>query len=80
MITCRELIEFLDRYVANELTPEQRRSFDWHLRLCRDCRNYLTSYTQTIKLGKLAYAGGDDPAPNDVPEDLIAAILAARKD
>jgi hypothetical protein len=80
MMTCRELIEFLDRYVANELTPEQRRSFDWHLRLCRDCRDYLDSYSQTIKLGKLAFAGGDDPVPGDVPQELITAILRARKD
>jgi anti-sigma factor RsiW len=80
MITCRELIEFLDRYVGNELTPEQRRSFDRHLLLCRDCRNYLDSYSQTVKLGRLAFASQDDPVPGDVPDDLIKAIVSARKD
>jgi hypothetical protein len=79
MITCRELIEFLDRYVADELTPEQRRAFDWHLRLCHDCRNYLDSYAHTVKLGKLAYSAEKEPAPKNVPDELVKAILAARK-
>lgn len=79
MITCRELIEFLDRYVGNELNPQQRRSFDFHLRLCKDCRNYLASYTQTIKLGQLAFSDGEDTPPADIPDQLVKAILASRE-
>jgi anti-sigma factor RsiW len=79
-MTCRELTDFLDRYLFDELTAEQREAFDRHLAVCRHCRNYLASYQATIRLGKaaLADASPDEKVPADVPQELVRAILAAR--
>lgn len=49
--------------------------FERHLAVCASCINYLKTYEQTVILAK---ASGDDPVPEDVPESLIQAILAAR--
>jgi len=71
-ITCRELIEFLDAYVANELAAERRHEFDRHLSVCPSCVAYLHSYRETIRLTRAA-----DDVVVDAPSAVIAAILAA---
>jgi anti-sigma factor RsiW len=80
-MTCRELIDFLDDYLAGDLPADQRTAFDRHLSLCVDCRNYLASYKDTIRLGKSAFAADAPPmdrdVPADVPDGLLKAILAA---
>ena len=75
-ITCRELIDFIASYRDNELTPDQRVEFERHLSVCPSCVAYLETYEQTITMVKTS---SDDPAPADVPESLVQAILAARK-
>lgn len=77
-MTCREFVEFMYSYVSGELSPAERGEFDRHLQVCTSCVNYLDSYRKTIELGKAAFADEDGPLPEDVPEDLIRAILAAR--
>ncbi|WP_299622425.1 anti-sigma factor [Pelagibius sp.] len=78
MITCREFEDFLLDYMEGSLPTRQRRIFEVHLAICRECREYLAAYRETIELGRQAF---EDPAanpPEDVPEDLITAVLAAR--
>jgi anti-sigma factor RsiW len=79
MLTCRELIDFLWRYVEDDLTPAERKTFDRHLAMCRSCRAYLDSYRKTIELGRVAFSDLDAEVPDDVPEELIQGILAARR-
>jgi anti-sigma factor RsiW len=79
-MTCREFIDFLDDYVDGALPAAQRLFFDEHLAGCLDCQTYLESYKRTVRLGKLALADGDGPVPADVPESLVRAILAARRE
>jgi anti-sigma factor RsiW len=79
MVTCRELVDFLWRYVEEDLTPAERKTFDRHLAMCRSCRAYLDSYRKTIALGRTAYSNLDAEAPKDVPEEIIQGILAARR-
>ena len=71
-IVCREVIAFLDDYVADALAAEHRREFDRHLVICVSCVAYLASYRETIRLAKAAHP----PEIEDVPPDVIAAILA----
>ncbi len=78
MITCREFEDFVLRYLDDDLTARQRSMFDWHLRLCRECRDYLAAYKRTVELGRAVEFPADGPLPDDVPEDLIRAILASR--
>lgn len=76
MITCRDLISFLDRYLDDELGAEERRVFSDHLRDCPCCVNYLEKYRTTIRLGRCCCPS--EALPSDVPETLVAAILRAR--
>ena len=75
MITCRQLIDFIGSYRDNELTPDERVEFERHLRVCPSCVAYLETYEKTILLTR---AAADEPVPDDVPESLVQAILAAR--
>lgn len=78
LLTCKQLIDFLDGYVDGGLSPDERAEFDRHLALCPPCVAYLEGYRETVRLGRSAFAPGDDAAPADVPDSLVAAILAAR--
>lgn len=75
MLTCREILDFLMDYVNGELLLAQRLKFDLHLSLCPPCRAYLASYRQTVELEKGLQKSDIPP----VPEDLVKAILEARK-
>ncbi len=77
MITCREFEDFVIDYLDGQLSERHRRVFEMHIRLCRECREYLTAYQQSIEAGRAVFSASDDPVPDDVPEDLINAILKA---
>ena len=78
MISCREFEDFVLAYLEGELSLTQRRIFEMHLRLCRECREYLEAYTRTLNATRnMSLAEKETLA--EVPEDLIAAILDARK-
>ncbi len=79
MITCKEFEEFVLGYLDGELTDRQRSLFERHMRICRECREYLAAYQRAIEIGRAVLPSSDDPVPDDVPEDLIKAILDARK-
>ncbi len=74
-ITCQELIDFIDSYRDNELTAGQRSEFERHLAVCPSCVAYLKTYEQTISIAR---AAANEQLPDDVPESLLRAILAAR--
>ena len=78
-MTCREFSDFIMDYQSGELSSELRARFDQHLGLCDNCRNYLTSYEETVKLGKAAFDDEHAELPADVPDELVRAILAARR-
>lgn len=77
MITCRELAEFLDRYVEGELDSQEQRIFHEHLSGCPDCVNYVESYERTHALSRATLADNDAPA-TVAPGELVRAILKAR--
>ncbi len=79
MITCREFEEFVLSYLDGELPARQARIFEWHLRICRECREYLAAYNRTIELGQAVLGPPHEAVPEDVPEDLVRAILDARE-
>lgn len=78
-MTCREFAEFLGDYFSGELRPDVKAAFERHMSRCENCGRYLAGYKETIALGKAAFADVDDAPPAEVPSDLVAAILAARK-
>ena len=77
-MTCREFADFILDYLSGELSTELRAAFESHLSVCVNCRRYLASYQETVKLGKRAFEDDDATVPSEVPEELVKAILAAR--
>lgn len=75
---CRECDEFLVDYVAGDLAPDVVATFELHLSRCRNCKVYLDQYLATIKAGKTACEAVKQ-AGASMPEELVQAILAARK-
>jgi anti-sigma factor RsiW len=78
-ITCREFVDFLDDYLARRLETLQVAEFNNHLSGCPPCVAYMQTYRDSISLGKTAVTRSDEPVPETIPEDLVAAILAARE-
>ena len=78
-MTCREFADFMMDYLSGEMSSESRAQFEHHLSVCINCRKYLTSYEETVKLGKRAFDDEDAALPADVPEQLVKSILAARR-
>jgi anti-sigma factor RsiW len=77
--TCREFAGFLDDYVEGRLSPERLRIFERHLSICDACVEYLKSYETTRRACKAAHAANKPPAPAEMPERLLKAILEARR-
>ena len=78
-MTCREMVEFLMAYLEGELPAGQRESFDQHVSHCPPCEVYLDTYRRTVELGQSVCRDEGAPVPDDVPEALVEAILAARR-
>lgn len=74
-LTCRALIEeFLSDYVEGRLPAEAAAALEAHLSVCGDCVAYLENYRSTMKAAK----SSGHSTPQNIPERLVQAILAAR--
>lgn len=78
MITCREFVDFLMRYLDEELAAGERSDFERHIADCPPCDTYLSQYRDTVRLEKSICADAEGPVPEDVPDELVSAILSAR--
>jgi anti-sigma factor RsiW len=76
-ITCRDLAEFLNDYVADELPADQRERFERHMAECPPCVVYVETYRITIRL---THSLRDTALPPDVACRLREAVAAARPD
>jgi anti-sigma factor RsiW len=78
-VTCREFAQFMADYLSGDLVPETTAQFERHLSVCSNCVAYLSNYRDTVALGRQAFADGDAAVPDEVPDDLVNAILASRR-
>jgi anti-sigma factor RsiW len=78
-VTCREFVVFIADFLSGELPDAVRQAFEGHLRACPNCARYLEGYRATLALEKQAYDDHDSPVPHDVPDELVDAILRARR-
>ena len=76
-LTCRQIIDFVQAFLDGELPLRERTVFELHLTICPDCVNYLQSYLSTQALSKMA--ADVEPEVKPIPDELVQAILAARK-
>jgi anti-sigma factor RsiW len=78
-MTCKDFISFLTDYLRGELPEGQQALSEKHLEVCSSCVAYLSNYRDTVELSKAAMCDPDGPVPREVPEELVAAVLTARK-
>jgi anti-sigma factor RsiW len=78
-MNCREVVDFLMDYLADELAPAERERFEEHLAECTECVRFLRSYQATLRLTKAAFRDPHAPPPEEIPEALVNAILFARR-
>jgi anti-sigma factor RsiW len=78
-VTCREFADFMADYLSGELPADVRGRFDQHLDVCTNCVKYLDGYKGAITLGKHAFDDDAAQVPAEVPDDLVKAILAAKR-
>ena len=79
-MTCKEFADFLMDYFSGTLPEADERAFARHLSVCKTCVAYLKNYEETVLMGKAAFdqAAGSN-LPDEVPEELVRAILAVRR-
>jgi anti-sigma factor RsiW len=78
-VTCQEFVEFLADYLDGALPPAKKEEFDYHLSSCPSCVAFLKNYREAMKAGKAALTPSAEPVVEPIPEELVRAILAARK-
>lgn len=78
MVTCRQFVEFLLEYITGGLAQAQREEFESHLAACTACVTYMNTYLETIKLGRAAFEDLEGSVPEEVPEELVQAVLLTR--
>lgn len=71
-ITCRQLEELMQDFVANELAAEQHDHVRVHVECCPPCRILVETYQITIQLGRRLQ-------PRSMPATLAAKLRAAIK-
>ena len=74
-MTCREVIDSLGAYVDAEVPDALRGAVGAPLAGCAACRESVVTYLRTVRLAGDAFRDEAD----DVPEDLVADILAPRR-
>ena len=78
MITCIEFEEFILAYLDGELSNAKRRTFELHLAVCRECRDYLAAYKAAMTVTRDTLDAETTEILASVPEDLVAAVLASK--
>jgi predicted anti-sigma-YlaC factor YlaD len=79
-MNCKEVTDFLSAYLDGTLPLRQRLIFRLHLLFCRHCRNYLNSFAETVRLVRAQRDAASDHENEPIPEPLVQAILAARRE
>ena len=76
---CSEFAEFIADYLAGELPAPDQEVFERHMSRCENCRQYLANYQEATAMGRMAFAPDAEALPEDVPAEMVEAILKARK-
>ncbi len=79
MLTCKEFDDFMVDYLEGGLPVWQKFMYWLHVKMCRECANFIRQYRRVIVLGQNAFDSPDSAVPDSVPEELIKAALAHLK-
>ena len=61
------------------LTPNVRSSFDTHLDKCPHCRDFVDTCQDSSRMTRSLCDDPKGPVPPEVPDELVRAILEARR-
>jgi Putative zinc-finger len=78
-VKCREATEIFGDHFEGTLRPLQRWRLRLHLWICHHCRNYLFSYTTTVRAEKAAHREVPESSAAEAPEALVKLIASAAK-
>ncbi len=78
-INCQEFEEFIIDFLDSNLSSMQQNIFLKHLNECPSCKRYLEDYQKSVKLSQAAFDNKGESDYEAMPEELVQAILAARK-
>jgi len=78
MLTCEEFDDFMVDYLEGGLPVWQKYMCWLHVKMCRECANFIRQYRRVIVLGQTAFDSPDSAVPDSVPEELVQAALAHR--
>ena len=77
-LRCHLAYDFVERRVGRDRVDlAAHRVFDEHLGVCPACVRYLEEYREVVRLGRAC--GEEHDAAAEAPEELVQAILAARR-
>ncbi len=76
MITCQQFEDFIIDYLEGELPNWQRALFEFHIKTCRECRDYLAAYRRARSIARAANALV--ASVGDIPNDLLRAVTLAQ--
>ena len=62
-MTCRDVVEGVAEYLADELDARTRRGLDRHLARCAECVGYARTYRDAIRLARAAYVEPETDLP-----------------
>ncbi|MEM7228921.1 MAG: zf-HC2 domain-containing protein [Planctomycetota bacterium] len=80
-LSCREFIDFLSAHADGSLPADIAKAFEAHIEHCPPCKDYLGSFEHTVGLlHNLCPPEAEGTDAEEVPEGLVRAILAARRD
>ncbi len=69
--TCKDISDLVHAYLSDKLTAKTKTAFQEHIKICRDCVNFLNTYKKTVKLTRRL-----DPArlPTRVRENILSFL------
>jgi len=79
MLSCRDVKSSLNPYLRGELSYPDRLEFHRHLAGCAACARLVERGRDALDVTRSAFASATDPAPGDVPESLVTAILVTSR-
>lgn len=79
MAPCEEANRFIDDYLAGELPRKQHLVFEWHVRLCTGCKDYLERYRRSLDLCRDNLYSEHEDESEEIPEQIVKGIIAAKR-
>jgi len=78
MLTCKEFDDFMVDHLEGRLPVWQKYMCWLHVKMCRECADFIRQYRRVIALEQNAFDSPDSTVPDSVPEELVKAALAHR--